>query len=113
MPAALPSTTASAPRGTELDSAGLTSTAPTLELAAALHHAVLGDHDALTAAIARLRDLTQSGDHSYYTDIAHFMAGLPLPSGHTPPRWLDGEPATRARWHQLVTARRDLLGTRP
>ncbi|MFC9654001.1 MULTISPECIES: ATP/GTP-binding protein [unclassified Streptomyces] len=97
---------------TELDVAGLTSMTPTLEMAAAFHQAVLGDRDALSATISRLRDLTQQGDFAYYVDIAAFMADLPLPSGHTPPQWLDGEPATRARWRDLVTARRDLLRTR-
>ncbi|MFC9916651.1 hypothetical protein [Streptomyces sp. NPDC127197] len=84
---------------------------PTLELAAAFHQAVLDDRDALTTTIARLRELTQGGDYAYYTAIAHFMADLPLPSDHTAPQWLDGEPATRARWHDLVTTRRDLLRT--
>ncbi|MEU9072378.1 ATP/GTP-binding protein [Streptomyces sp. NPDC048306] len=94
---------------TELDIAGLTSTAPTLELAAAFHQAVLDDHDALTATLTRLQEQTAGGDFTYYTDIASFMAGLPLPASHTPPRWLDGEQATRTRWRDLVTARRHLL----
>lgn len=96
---------------TELDVAGLASMTPTLELAAAFHQAVLEDRDALTNSISRLRELTQDGDYSYYTDIAHFMAGLPLPADHTAPQWLDGEPATRTRWHDLVTTRRHLLRT--
>ncbi|MEV6395901.1 hypothetical protein AB0M39_14155 [Streptomyces sp. NPDC051907] len=37
------------------------------------------------------------------------MNGLPLPTGHAAPQWLDGEQATRERWHDLVTARRDFL----
>ncbi|MFF4506580.1 hypothetical protein [Streptomyces sp. NPDC001401] len=82
---------------------------PTLEVAAAFHQAVLDDHDALAATLARLREQTQNGDYAYYIDIASFMAGLPLPDGHTPPLWLDGEQATRARWRELVTARRELL----
>ncbi|MFJ9590726.1 hypothetical protein [Streptomyces acidicola] len=94
---------------TELEVAGLTSMTPTLELACAFHQAVLDDHNALTATIARLRSQTRDGTHAYYTDIAHFMAGLPLPADHTPPHWLDGEQNTRARWHTLVTARRDHL----
>ncbi|MFC9498405.1 ATP/GTP-binding protein [Streptomyces sp. NPDC056982] len=97
---------------TEVDIAGLTSTAPTLELAAAFHHAVAYDRDALTVDISRLRELTQGGDFSYYTDIAHFMADLPLPADHHPPHWLDGEEVTRARWHSLVAARRNLLRAR-
>ncbi|WP_206189686.1 hypothetical protein [Streptomyces griseoruber] len=96
---------------TELDVAGLTSMTPTLETAAAFHQAVLDDHEALTATIARLHEQTDDGTYAYYTDIAHFMADLPLPAGHTPPLWLDGEQATRSRWRALVTARRDLLRT--
>ncbi|MFM9812835.1 ATP/GTP-binding protein [Streptomyces scabiei] len=96
---------------TELDVAGLTSMTSTLEVAVAFHQAVLDDHEALNATITRLREQTSDGTYAYYTDIAHFMAGLPLPTEHTPPRWLDGEGATRARWRALVTARRDLLRT--
>ncbi|WP_406430509.1 hypothetical protein OHB00_01810 [Streptomyces sp. NBC_00631] len=94
---------------TELEVAGLTSMAPTLELAAAFHRAVLDDHDALTVALSRLGDLTQDGGYAYYLDLVHFMAGLPL--AHTSSaRWLDGEPATRRLWRALVTDRHRLLG---
>ncbi|AJF70358.1 hypothetical protein [Streptomyces vietnamensis] len=96
---------------TELDAAGLTSMTPTLDVAVAFHQAVQGDHEALAATIARLREQTSNGMYAYYTDIAHFMADLPLPNDHTPPRWLDSATATRARWRALVTARRDLLRT--
>ncbi|OEJ36294.1 hypothetical protein [Streptomyces agglomeratus] len=91
---------------TELDVAGLTSVTPTLELALAFHQAVSDDHDALTATISRLRELTRGGD------IASFMADRPLPAGHTAPQWLYGEQDTPTRWHQLVTSRRDFLRTR-
>lgn len=97
---------------TELDIAGLTSMTPTLELAAAFHHAVLDDHDALTATLTRLREQTRNGDYAYYIDIASFMAGLPLPADHTAPHWLDNEQATRTRWRSLVTNRRSHLRTR-
>ncbi|GHH27547.1 hypothetical protein [Streptomyces lanatus] len=96
----------------ELDVAGLTSMTPTLELAHAFHQAVLDDREALTDTIARLRAQTRDGTYAYYTDIVHFMAGLPLPADHPAPHWLDGEVATRARWHDLVTTRRDLLHVR-
>jgi hypothetical protein len=98
---------------TELDVAGLTSMTPTLEVAVAFHQAVLDDHEALSATIARLREQTSDGTYAYYTDIAHFMANWPLPADRTPPRWLDDEDTTRARWHDFVTARRDLLGSGP
>lgn len=94
---------------TELDVAGLTSMTPTLDVAVAFHQAVLDDHEALAATIARLREQTSDGTFAYYTDIACFMADLRLPDTHTPPRWLDSERATRARWRSLVTARRELL----
>ncbi|MFB8441214.1 ATP/GTP-binding protein [Streptomyces niveus] len=94
---------------TELDAAGLTSTMPTLDVAVAFHQAVLDDHEALGATIARLREQTSDGAYAYYTDIAHFMADLQLPDGHTPPRWLDNEQATRTRWRNLVTTRREHL----
>ncbi|MFJ9380334.1 ATP/GTP-binding protein [Streptomyces sp. NPDC101455] len=95
---------------TELDVAGLTSMAPVLELALAFHQAALDDHAGLFATVSRLRELTQDGDGAYYIDIVHFMAGLPLPAQHTAPQWLDGEEATRGRWHALVVARRRHLG---
>lgn len=97
---------------TELDVAGLTSMTPTLELALAFHQAVLNDHDGLNATISRLHELTGGGDYAYYVDIACFMAGLPLPADHTAPQWLDGEQATRARWHDLISTRREILRTR-
>ncbi|MCC2280915.1 hypothetical protein LKL35_36965 [Streptomyces sp. ET3-23] len=92
---------------TEISVGGLASAQATLELAVAFHHAVHGADDALDAALARLEELTRSGDYAYYTDIAHFMAGRPLPARPGPPaRWLDDAAATRGRWRTLVTARR-------
>lgn len=58
---------------------------PSLELALAFHQAVLEDHDAVSATITRLRELTQDGDHAYYIDFACFMADLPLPQSTPPP----------------------------
>lgn len=95
---------------TELDSAGLTSMTPTLDVAVAFHQAVLDDQQALRATISRLRQQAMHGMYAYYVDIACFMADLPLPAGHAPPQWLDGEQDTRMRWHQLVLARRHLRG---
>lgn len=93
---------------TELDTAGLTSTVPTLEIALAFHQAVLNDQEALAATIGRLREQVRSGGYAYCVDIAHFLGGLPLPEDHVRPHWLDGETVTRSRWRNLVTARREL-----
>ncbi|MFE5843805.1 hypothetical protein ACFQ7N_19475 [Streptomyces niveus] len=94
----------------EIGVTGLLDAQVTLELAAGFHHAVTGAHDELGLTISKLRDLTRNGDHTYYADIVHFMADLPLDSA-SPARWLDTEEATRRRWRALVTARRQHLNT--
>ncbi|WP_331735594.1 hypothetical protein [Streptomyces sp. NBC_00057] len=65
---------------TEITTAGITAAALLLELALALHHTVRGDAAAVRNDIARLDELTRSGDYAYYTDIAHSLAGLALAS---------------------------------
>ncbi|AYG77959.1 hypothetical protein DWB77_07526 [Streptomyces hundungensis] len=95
---------------TEISVAGLNSAQlPALELALAFHHAVHDDRDGVTAALSRLHDLTQGGDRAYYSDIARFMADLPLAEPGSGARWLDGQQVTRDRWRALVTARADRL----
>lgn len=96
---------------TETRVAGLLSAEATLELAVCFHHAVQEAHHQITTAISRLRELTRNGDYSHYTDIAHFMAGLPLTTP-SPAQWLDRDGPTRDRWHTLVTDRRQHLRTR-
>ncbi|MFD9047833.1 ATP/GTP-binding protein [Streptomyces zaomyceticus] len=78
-----------------------------LELVVCFHQAVLGDDQGITGTIARLRDLTDSGDYAYYTDIAAFMADRTVPSASA--RWIDDEATVRGRWRQLVAARRALV----
>jgi len=100
----------------EITTAGLPLAQATLQLVLCFHRAVLDtgtdtatDPD-LDAAITRLRELTASGDHAYYTDIAHFMAARPLPPGlASPAQWLDPQHLTRARWRTLVTTRQARL----
>ncbi|GGS42341.1 hypothetical protein GCM10010285_22390 [Streptomyces pseudogriseolus] len=58
------------------------------------HHAVLDAQDDLVDAITRLRELTQSGDYACHVEIAHFMAGLPLPEHTAQARWIDGRRST-------------------
>ncbi|WP_405886246.1 MULTISPECIES: ATP/GTP-binding protein [unclassified Streptomyces] len=89
---------------TELDIAGLTSLTPAIELACAFHQAVLDDHTALHATLARLREQTSDEDHAYFVDIAQFMADLPADQTSAV-RWLDSEQHTRSRWRGLVIAR--------
>ncbi|MFJ2650349.1 ATP/GTP-binding protein [Streptomyces sp. NPDC087420] len=95
----------------EIGVSGISYAAAKLQLALCFHHAVLDAQDDLATAITRLCELTQSGDYSYYVDIAHFMAGLPLPEHTARARWIDGEQQTRERWRHLVTTRRDHLTT--
>ncbi|OIJ95387.1 ATP/GTP-binding protein [Streptomyces colonosanans] len=94
---------------TDIEAAGLPFLYRFVELALAFHHAVRGETQDLAATISRLRALTVTGDFAYFTDIAHFMAGLPLP-GPTATRWVSGEQAVRDRWHRLVHDRRTHLG---
>ncbi|MFD0271729.1 hypothetical protein ACFVGY_34935 [Streptomyces sp. NPDC127106] len=89
---------------TEIRAAGITSAEAVLELAAALHHAVLGEHDKVRTVIERLHALAERGDYAYYADIAHYMAGLPLPAP-SPTTWLDGPDTVRTLWRQLVEGR--------
>lgn len=89
---------------TEAESAGLTGIRLLAELALCFHHAVRADHHQLAAGLGRLRARAEDGTFAYYADIAHFMAGLPLPAPSSA-RWLDGPEITRARWRRLVETR--------
>ncbi|MBK3564830.1 ATP/GTP-binding protein [Streptomyces sp. MBT62] len=91
---------------TEIETAGLTSLLPLLELAVCFHHAVRGDEELLAAAIHRLRRITNDGDHAYLADIACFMDDRLIAAEASPVRWLENEEAVRRRWHALVTERR-------
>ncbi|MFD0271384.1 hypothetical protein ACFVGY_33170 [Streptomyces sp. NPDC127106] len=88
----------------DLEAAGLPFLHRFVELALAFHHAVRGEDQAQAATIGRLRALTATGDFAYFTDIAHFMAGFPLPEPSTP-RWITSEADVRAAWRGLVRAR--------
>ncbi|MCM2420239.1 ATP/GTP-binding protein [Streptomyces sp. RKAG293] len=95
----------------EIDVSGISYAAAKLQLALCFHHAVLDARDDLASGIVRLRELTRSGDYTYYVEIAHFMAGLPLPAHTARARWIDGEQRTRERWRSLVALRRTHIGT--
>ncbi|MFJ1751279.1 ATP/GTP-binding protein [Streptomyces sp. NPDC088116] len=94
---------------TEITAAGLPFLIRFLQLALAFHHAVRDAHEDLDITVNRLSELTAGGDFAYFTDIARFMAGLPLPQSGYRTRWIDNEAATRDRWQALVTARRAYL----
>ncbi|WP_405546505.1 ATP/GTP-binding protein (plasmid) [Streptomyces goshikiensis] len=102
---ALPDLEAARALRTEIRDTGITAAEAVLELALAFHHAVQGEEDKVCVVISRLRELAGTGDYAYYADIAHYMARLPLPTTTTA-RWLDTEDQTRARWYNLVNARR-------
>lgn len=95
----------------EIGVSGISYAAAKLQLALCFHHAVLDAQDDLVDAITHLRELTQSGDYAYYVEIAHFLAGPPLPEHTARARWIDGERQTRERWRHLVETRRSRLGT--
>ncbi|MDX3851067.1 ATP/GTP-binding protein [Streptomyces sp. AK02-01A] len=95
----------------EISGSGISYAAAKLQLALCFHHAVLDAQDDLTTAIARLRELTQSGDYAYYVEIAYYLADLPLPEDTARARWIDGEQRTRERWRDIVMTRRDHLST--
>ncbi|MEV7501637.1 ATP/GTP-binding protein [Streptomyces sp. NPDC093018] len=90
----------------EIGVSGLSYAATKLHLAVCFHHAVLDTQGRLMEEIARLREVTQNGDYAYYVEIAHFMAGLPLPEHTARAQWIDGEQQTRERWQSLVATRR-------
>ncbi|MEU4360210.1 hypothetical protein [Streptomyces virginiae] len=92
----------------DIEAAGLPFLHRFVELALAFHHAVRGEHEALAATIDRLRALTATGDFAYFTDIAHYMAGLPRPTASIT-RWIDGEEQVRSRWNALVQTRQENL----
>ncbi|MFF3727422.1 hypothetical protein ACFYYM_34210 [Streptomyces erythrochromogenes] len=74
----------------------------------AFHDAVRGEDQDLAAAIDRLRTLTATGDFAYFTDIAHFMAALPLLEPSII-RWTTSEGDVRSAWHGLVRAGQECL----
>ncbi|MFI8348042.1 hypothetical protein [Streptomyces sp. NPDC085596] len=63
---------------TEIRTAGITYAELALDLTLAFHHAIRNDQDQAAATIARLRENTLDGDYAYYSDLAAFMADLPL-----------------------------------
>ncbi|MCX4452508.1 hypothetical protein OG585_07060 [Streptomyces sp. NBC_01340] len=89
----------------EIDAADITAVQAVLELALVIHHPVTASEDQLTRCIA----LNSGDDYGYYNDIAHFMAGLPLPQASSA-GWIDGEVAPRQRWRHLVTVRQGRRG---
>ncbi|WP_051803760.1 hypothetical protein [Streptomyces albus] len=93
---------------TDIDNAGLPFLHRFVELALAFQHAVRGEDEDLAAVIDRLRALTATGDFAYFTDITHFMAGLPLPEPSTT-RWTTSEDDVRSSWRGLVQARQEFL----
>lgn len=93
---------------TDIEAAGLPFLHRFVGLALAFHHTVRGEDQNLASTIGRLRQLTATGDFAYFTDIAHFMADLPLPEPSNI-RWTKSEDDVRAAWRGLVQARQEHL----
>ncbi|WP_320784218.1 ATP/GTP-binding protein [Streptomyces sp. CRN 30] len=89
----------------EIETSGISYAAAKLQLVLCFHHALVGAHDEVEAGISRLHDLTHGGDYAYFVEIAHFMAGLPLPPDIARAQWIDGEEQTRERWRGMVRTR--------
>lgn len=81
-----------------------------MELALAFHHAARGEDQDLATTIDRLRALTATGDFAYFTDIAHYMAALPLPEPSAI-RWAESEAHVRTAWRSLVQVPQEHLRT--
>ncbi|MFF3541151.1 hypothetical protein [Streptomyces platensis] len=81
----------------------------TMESALRFRHAVRDDHEGIATGIGRPWELTREGCYPHYVGIAHFMAALPLDVRTE--RWTDGQQATRERWCDLATTRRDRVRT--
>ncbi|MFJ1869676.1 hypothetical protein ACIOD1_34350 [Streptomyces sp. NPDC088097] len=94
----------------DVETAGLPFLHRFVELALAFHHAVRSEAQGTAATIGQLRALTASGDFAYFTDIAHFMAALPLP-GESTTRWTTSDDHVRSAWRSLVQARQEHLRT--
>ncbi|MCJ0875251.1 ATP/GTP-binding protein [Streptomyces sp. AP-93] len=88
---------------TELTVAGLTWLGPTLDVALAFHHAVLGNHHDLATTVHRLNESTTTGGYTYCAHIAAAFGDLPQPA--SPVRWLEDEQTVQQRWRTLVATR--------
>ena len=88
----------------EVVASGITGAALLLGLATAFDHAVRGDEPAVRDVIARLGEFTRDGDHAYYLDIAHHLAGLTPPPTSTV-AWADDPQTVHARWQNLTVRR--------
>lgn len=106
---ALPARTAAVEA--EADASGLTSSVAYARLAVCFHHAVLADQPALDAARARLRACVNGAEFAYLLEISHFFDGSEPPTDLPRARWIDGTPATAARWAAVTADRRTAIAS--
>lgn len=103
-------------RGAEVEadarSSGLTSSVAYARLAICFHYAVLADHSALDAARAQLRTCVNGAEFAYLLEISHFFDGTESPADLPRATWIDGAPATAARWAAITADRRAALSSR-
>ena len=91
---------------------GLTSSVAYARLAVCFHHAVLTDRPGLDAARARLRGCVNGAEFAYLLEISHFFDSTQPPSDLPRATWIDGPPATGARWAAIVADRRSAVAAR-
>lgn len=90
----------------DAQASGLTSSVAYARLAVCLHHAVRADQPALDAARARLRACVNGAEFAYLLEIAHFFDSSEPPADLPRATWIDGTPATAARWAAIAADRR-------
>ncbi|SHL02479.1 ATP/GTP-binding protein [Actinacidiphila paucisporea] len=90
----------------DAEASGLTSSVAYARLAVCFHHAVLADQPALETARARLRTCVNGAEFAYLLEISHLLDGSEPPSDLPRATWIDGFPATAARWSAIAADRR-------
>lgn len=94
----------------DAQASGLTSSVAYARLAVCFHHAVRADQPALDAARVRLLSCVNGAEFAYLLEISHFFDASEPPANLPRARWIDGTPATAARWAAIAADRRAALG---
>ena len=96
----------------DAQASGLSSSVAYARLAVCFHQAVRADQPALDAARGRLLSCVNGAEFAYLLEISHFFDASEPPADLPRARWIDGTPATAARWATIAADRRAALGRR-